>query len=86
MHSSSVRKSLKEQMEAVRDKLFPDGITLPLGCHKKQKYASEEEVLHRIETRYTSKSNPTKDKLYHYECPVCGKWHMTKLEQPDDRG
>lgn len=52
----------------------------PLGCGRKMRYLTREKAESVIRIR-TDPANPGRESspLYCYECPVCGGWHLTKL-------
>lgn len=62
----------RQQLAEIRDRLFPRRM-----CAKKNRYLSEEyarRVLHRRQAL-------SDEALYLYECPECGGWHLTRMEQ-----
>lgn len=69
-------RPLRSQLEEIRDLLFPRTDNA-LGCGKKKRYVTEELAVRALHGR--QKFVP--ETLFHYHCPECGGWHLTKMAQ-----
>ena len=69
--------SIRTQLAGVRDALFPR------ACARKRRWVSERVAKAVIQTRLASNRDRPQE-LHHYECKLCGGWHITKMKQPDE--